>query len=127
MYMGALPVHAAQNYHKVVTTSILFNKVIQSEIPLIMRKIIYLQMRIPTEHFEHIPVYTLSPSPISPSSKAQLFTYERYTYILQFYLKKINRSLYLYLTIPWYWPNDLDICIRPRCERPFYILKVDPW
>ena len=30
-------------------------------------------MAIPTEHFEHIPVYTLSPSPLSPNSSQDLF------------------------------------------------------
>lgn len=33
----------------------------------------YSKMAIPTEHFEHIPVYTLSPSPISPSKANDLF------------------------------------------------------
>ena len=42
-------------------------------------------MRIPTEHFEHIPVYTLSPSPMSPGSKAQIFAYEKYVTMSVFF------------------------------------------
>ncbi|XP_064639953.1 protein spire-like isoform X9 [Lineus longissimus] len=34
------------------------------------------KMRIPTEHFENIPVYTLSPSPLSPTSETAILAYE---------------------------------------------------
>ncbi|XP_013411067.1 protein spire homolog 1 isoform X1 [Lingula anatina] len=37
------------------------------------------KMRIPTEHFEHIPVYTLSPSSSSPEEKEEQFTTSTYS------------------------------------------------
>ena len=39
---------------------------------------LFLQMRIPTEHFENIPVYTLSPSPTSLEKGKQVYTYQKY-------------------------------------------------
>ena len=35
-----------------------------------------IQMQIPTEHFEHIPVYTLSPSPLTPGSENDIFIFD---------------------------------------------------
>jgi len=34
-------------------------------------------MNVPTEHFEKIPVYTLSPVPLSPEVMEALKVYER--------------------------------------------------
>ena len=41
----------------------------------------YLQMHIPTEHFENIPVYTLSPSPVTQENATDLHIYEKYAFL----------------------------------------------